>query len=104
MSKKTFVIALVFLTVLTVGVIYAQVCVISSVIVSGYYTNTVTFTNNSTTEQFVKVEVRWDGGGTIFGITVPAGYNTGSGRNARFVPGTATRQVAGTINFINECP
>jgi len=104
MNKKMFVIALVLLVLFAVGVIYAQVCVIASVTVTGHGTNTATFTNNSTTDQYVRVEVRWDGGGTKFGINVPAGSRTGSGNNARFVPGTNFRTFPGIINYINECP
>ena len=88
------------------SIVYRQVCVVKTVRVSGYRTNIVTFANNGTAEQFVKVEVRWDNGaGTrIFGRNIPAGKEIGSGKNKRYKPGILTEPVPGIIDYINECP
>ena len=105
MQKRTLVFALVLFALFSVGAIYAQVCVISSVQITGYGSSTVTFTNNSTESQFVRVEVKWDNNNYTreFGRTVPAGKYVGTGRNQTFVPGTLTESIPGIISSIREC-
>ena len=105
MNKKMLIIALALLTVFTVGAIFAQVCVISAVRITGYGTTTVTFTNDSTQPQFVRIEVKWDDNQYTreFGRTVPAGRNIGTGRNQKFEPGVLTESIPGIISSIKEC-
>ena len=109
MKKRKLFIAIVILTVFSIGVIYAQVCYIGPVTVTGVFTNTVTFTNNSDKAEFVRVEVVFtnsDGleGRTQFGVNVPARRNTGTANRPNWEAGIVTRTMPGMIISINECP
>ena len=102
MNKKTLGIVLVLLFVLAVGVVVAQVCVISTVQITGFNTKVVTFTNTSTKPETVRVRVEW---------TNPNGYKewaqpvpAGTTRGRTFTPGVITWDAPGTIIGINECP
>ena len=107
--KKKVIIFLIVLCVFATGAIFAQVCVISTVRITGWGTNTALFENHSTEPQFVMVEVKWDNNlySRQFGITVPAGRNvpTSNARNAttRFEPGRDTWTAPGIISSIKEC-
>ena len=110
--KKIFCIVLILLFVLAVGAVVAQVCVISTVQITGWNTKTVTFTNTSTKEEKVKVRVEWTDpvGWREWQQTVPGGRNvtstSGTPRRTTttFIPGTVTWTAPGTITGINECP
>jgi len=106
MKKKAIVIATALLVLFAVGVVFAQVCVISTVTVGGYGTKTLTFKNNSTEPQFVRIEVKWDDNkySREFGKTVRAGFWINEGKKtAKFYPGEDTEKVDGIISSIKEC-
>ncbi|GHT89568.1 hypothetical protein FACS1894137_18950 [Spirochaetia bacterium] len=105
MKKKRLLLSLVVLFAIS-ATVFAQVCIVRSVTVSGYGTNTVTFINNGFNATYVKVEVKWDNEkySRIFGRDVPAGHNEGTGKNLRFIPGKLEEPVGGLISSINECP
>ena len=98
-------IALVFLVVFAVGVIYAQVCVIKDVRITGWGTRTAVFENHSTEAQNVRVEIFWDDGkySRDFGLKIDAGKYEVQGRNRVFVPGRDTWDAPGIISNIREC-
>jgi hypothetical protein len=102
MNKKILGIALVLLVIFAVGAIYAQVCVISTVQITGFETKVVTFTNNSEKAEKVRVEVKWKNpeGSREWEQPVPGGTKTKSGK---FTPGTVTWTAPGTIYSIKEC-
>jgi len=109
MNKRKLFVAIVILAIFSVGVIYAQVCYIGPVTVTGVFTNTVTFTNNSDKAELVRVEVVFtnsDGieGKTQFGVNVPPRSNTGTANRPNWVAGVETRTMPGMIISINECP
>jgi len=108
MKKKKLGIVLVLLVLFAVGVIYAQqVCVISTVQITGFGTKTVTFTNNSTNPETVRVRVEWTNpdGFREWGQPVRAGTNRTDayGRVTGFTPGVETWTAPGTITGIREC-
>jgi P pilus assembly chaperone PapD len=101
-KKRLFIcIAILLLTFIAVGTAVAQVCVISSVVITGFETKTVTFTNNSEKAETVRVEVKWRNpdGSREWAQPVPAG----STRNKKFTAGTVTYNTPGTIYSIKEC-
>jgi len=105
MNKKILVIALVLLVLFAVGVIYAQVCVISTVQITGFETKVVTFTNNSEKAETVRVEVKWKNpeGSREWAQPVPGGTNQKQGNRTIFVPGKVSWTAPGTIYSIKEC-
>jgi len=106
MNRKIFGIVLAMLVFLTIaGTVFAQVCVIRDVRITGWGTRTVVFENDSTTPQPVRVEVSWDEGkfSREFGMTIPAATFEGRGNNRRLVPGRDYWTAPGIISNIREC-